>query len=170
MSGMTTGNTSTYEPLSSVYWGGDHLVLLDQRLLPEEIVYLKLYTPEEVWEGIHSMKVRGAPAIGIAAAFGAVLGECRWKPMVARIGFSKSQNLRLSRNVQTDGRQSVLGAGPHQACSREAGGFGSRHGRSERGAARRSRGHPGRGRGCMPPHRRERAAVLPGRHGRAHPL
>ncbi|MFB4326056.1 S-methyl-5-thioribose-1-phosphate isomerase [Priestia sp. BR_2] len=74
MSGMTTGNTSTYEPLSSVYWGGDHLVLLDQRLLPEEIVYLKLYTPEDVWEGIHSMKVRGAPAIGIAAAFGAVLG------------------------------------------------------------------------------------------------
>lgn len=74
MSGMTTGKTSTYEPLSSVYWGGDHLVLLDQRLLPEEIVYLKLYTPEEVWEGIHSMKVRGAPAIGIAAAFGAVLG------------------------------------------------------------------------------------------------
>ncbi|WFB57225.1 S-methyl-5-thioribose-1-phosphate isomerase [Paenibacillus sp. BR1-192] len=74
MSGMTTGNTSTYEPLSSVYWGGDHLVLLDQRLLPEEIVYLKLYTPEEVWEGIHFMKVRGAPAIGIAAAFGAVLG------------------------------------------------------------------------------------------------
>ncbi|MGE7827253.1 S-methyl-5-thioribose-1-phosphate isomerase [Paenibacillus sp. NPDC093718] len=74
MSGMTTGNASTYEPLSSVYWGGDHLVLLDQRLLPEEIVYLQLYTPEEVWEGIHSMKVRGAPAIGIAAAFGTVLG------------------------------------------------------------------------------------------------
>ncbi|OIB04879.1 S-methyl-5-thioribose-1-phosphate isomerase [Paenibacillus sp. LC231] len=74
MSGMTTGNASTYEPLSSVYWGGDHLVLLDQRLLPEEIVYLQLFTPEEVWEGIHSMKVRGAPAIGIAAAFGAVLG------------------------------------------------------------------------------------------------
>lgn len=74
MSGMTTGNVSTYEPLSSVYWGGDHLVLLDQRLLPEEIVYLQLFTPEEVWEGIHSMKVRGAPAIGIAAAFGAVLG------------------------------------------------------------------------------------------------
>lgn len=77
MSGMTTGNASTYEPLSSVYWGGDHLVLLDQRLLPEEIVYLQLYTPEEVWEGIHSMKVRGAPAIGIAAAFGAVLGGMR---------------------------------------------------------------------------------------------
>lgn len=92
MSGMTTGNTSTYEPLSSVYWGGDHLVLLDQRLLPEEIVYLQLYTPEEVWEGIHSMKVRGAPAIGIAAAFGAVLGgmqveaDCReeWLQQVAK--------------------------------------------------------------------------------------
>lgn len=79
MSGMTTGNASTYEPLSSVYWGGDHLVLLDQRLLPEEIVYLQLFTPEEVWEGIHSMKVRGAPAIGIAAAFGAVLGGMQFE-------------------------------------------------------------------------------------------
>jgi len=79
MSGMTTDNSTTHEPLSSVYWGGDHLVLLDQRLLPEEIVYLKLYTSEEVWEGIHSMKVRGAPAIGIAAAFGTVLGGLRYE-------------------------------------------------------------------------------------------
>ncbi|KOP66977.1 methylthioribose-1-phosphate isomerase [Bacillus sp. FJAT-18019] len=79
MSGMTPGNANTYAPLSSVYWEGDHLVLLDQRLLPEEIVYLQLSTPEEVWEGIHSMKVRGAPAIGIAAAFGAVLGGMQYE-------------------------------------------------------------------------------------------
>jgi len=79
MSGITSGNANTYAPLSSVYWEGDHLVLLDQRLLPEEIVYLNLSTPEEVWEGIHSMKVRGAPAIGIAAAFGAVLGGMQYQ-------------------------------------------------------------------------------------------
>ncbi|GAE05830.1 methylthioribose-1-phosphate isomerase [Paenibacillus sp. JCM 10914] len=52
MSGTTNtaGSLDIHEPLSSVFWGGDHLVLLDQRLLPEEIVFLKLFTPEEVWD------------------------------------------------------------------------------------------------------------------------
>jgi methylthioribose-1-phosphate isomerase len=58
----------------SVQWCGDCLEMLDQRLLPEQTVYLELRTIEEVWEGIRSMKVRGAPAIGIAAAFGVYLG------------------------------------------------------------------------------------------------
>lgn len=47
MSYTSAGQTHTYEPLSSVSWGGDHLILLDQRLLPEDIVYLKLYTPRK---------------------------------------------------------------------------------------------------------------------------
>ncbi|MDP4097938.1 S-methyl-5-thioribose-1-phosphate isomerase [Paenibacillus sp. P96] len=58
----------------SLIWKGDRLAMLDQRLLPESIVMLDLFTPEEVWEGIHAMKVRGAPAIGMAAAYGVVLG------------------------------------------------------------------------------------------------
>lgn len=66
--------TPEHQPLSSLNWKKDKLEMLDQRLLPETILMLKLYTPEEVWESIHSMKVRGAPAIGIAAAFGVVLG------------------------------------------------------------------------------------------------
>ncbi|PYE52586.1 methylthioribose-1-phosphate isomerase [Paenibacillus barcinonensis] len=66
--------TLEHQPLSSLNWKKDKLEMLDQRLLPETILMLKLYTPEEVWESIHSMKVRGAPAIGIAAAFGVVLG------------------------------------------------------------------------------------------------
>lgn len=66
--------TVTSEPLSSLTWRDNHLVLLDQRLLPESIVMLDLYTPEGVWDAIHTMKVRGAPAIGIAAAYGVVLG------------------------------------------------------------------------------------------------
>ncbi|MFC7681039.1 S-methyl-5-thioribose-1-phosphate isomerase [Paenibacillus sp. GCM10028914] len=74
MSNTNTMTDTTTGPLRSLDWGGDHLIMLDQRLLPGEIVNLKLYTPEDVWEGIHSMKVRGAPAIGIAAAYGAVLG------------------------------------------------------------------------------------------------
>lgn len=50
------------------------LVILDQTLLPNEKKYLRLTEPEEIWEAIYSLRVRGAPAIGIAAAFGAYLG------------------------------------------------------------------------------------------------
>jgi methylthioribose-1-phosphate isomerase len=58
----------------SVQWCGDYLEMLDQRLLPEQTEYLELWTIEDVWDGIRTMKVRGAPAIGIAAAFGVYLG------------------------------------------------------------------------------------------------
>ncbi|PYI57572.1 S-methyl-5-thioribose-1-phosphate isomerase [Paenibacillus flagellatus] len=61
-------------PLQSVAWAGDRLDLLDQRLLPEQIVFLPLTTAEDVWEAIRQLKVRGAPAIGIAAAYGVYLG------------------------------------------------------------------------------------------------
>ncbi|MFF2888404.1 S-methyl-5-thioribose-1-phosphate isomerase [Paenibacillus sp. NPDC057967] len=67
--------TENYAGLQSVIWTGDQLDLLDQRLLPEEIVYLPLTTSEDVWEAIRHLKVRGAPAIGIAAAYGVVLGS-----------------------------------------------------------------------------------------------
>jgi len=63
-----------YRGLQSIRWAGDGLELLDQRLLPEQIVFLKLKTAEEVWEAIRLMKVRGAPAIGMAAAYGVYLG------------------------------------------------------------------------------------------------
>jgi methylthioribose-1-phosphate isomerase len=65
---------SGHGALQSVRWMGEHLDLLDQRLLPEEIVYLPLQTAEEIWEAIRHLKVRGAPAIGIAAAYGVYLG------------------------------------------------------------------------------------------------
>jgi methylthioribose-1-phosphate isomerase len=53
--------------------GRDELVLLDQTRLPGEVVHLRLRSPEQVFEAIRSLRVRGAPAIGIAAAYGAVL-------------------------------------------------------------------------------------------------
>lgn len=71
---MTDTSPSSYAGLQSLIWAGGKLELLDQRLLPEETVYLPLTTAEEVWEAIRHMKVRGAPAIGIAAAYGLVLG------------------------------------------------------------------------------------------------
>lgn len=61
------------EPLKSLNWTGDHLDLLDQRLLPEEIVYIKIKSAQDAWEAIKQLKVRGAPAIGITAAYGLYL-------------------------------------------------------------------------------------------------
>ena len=46
------------------------LVIIDQTQLPGREVYLVLKTPEEIWEAIYLLKVRGAPAIGVAAAYG----------------------------------------------------------------------------------------------------
>lgn len=46
------------------------VVILDQTQLPEKEVYLRLKTPEEIWEAIYLLKVRGAPAIGVTAAYG----------------------------------------------------------------------------------------------------
>lgn len=62
------------QPLSPIIWAGNRLELLDQRQLPERIEYLHLTTPAEVWEAIRELAVRGAPAIGISAAYGVVLG------------------------------------------------------------------------------------------------
>ena len=57
--------------------GTGELVLLDQTLLPGEVRSIHLREPEQVREAIYELRVRGAPAIGIAAAYGAYLGACR---------------------------------------------------------------------------------------------
>ncbi len=54
-------------------WTGDCLLLLDQRKLPHEETWVSCETAEEVAEAIRSMVTRGAPLIGITAAFGVVL-------------------------------------------------------------------------------------------------
>jgi methylthioribose-1-phosphate isomerase len=58
-----------------IRWRGDRLELLDQRLLPEQTVYVTCRTAAEVAQAIRDMVVRGAPAIGCAAAFGVVLDK-----------------------------------------------------------------------------------------------
>lgn len=48
----------------------DKLILIDQTLLPNEEVFIELDDPKDVWEAIKKLRVRGAPAIGVAAGFG----------------------------------------------------------------------------------------------------
>jgi methylthioribose-1-phosphate isomerase len=62
-----------YDRIRPILWTGDALQLLDQRKLPFIVEHLNCDTSDEVAAAIHSLAVRGAPAIGIAAAWGVVL-------------------------------------------------------------------------------------------------
>jgi len=64
-------------PVSTLHWRDGGLVLLDQTLLPTEVVYLTCTDVETIARAIEELKVRGAPAIGIAAAYGVVVGARR---------------------------------------------------------------------------------------------
>jgi methylthioribose-1-phosphate isomerase len=58
-------------------WRGDHVAMIDQTLLPGELVILEVRTVEGMAEAIGALRIRGAPAIGVAAAYGVVLGALR---------------------------------------------------------------------------------------------
>lgn len=66
-------NLAQFDTVRAVEWRDNALYLLDQRRLPEEAIYLRLDSAIEVAQAIKNMVVRGAPAIGIAAVYGAAL-------------------------------------------------------------------------------------------------
>jgi len=93
------------DPLETVGWIGDArsgcVRLVDQTLLPGDFLQIECRDVPAVWEAIRSLRVRGAPAIGIAAAFGAVLGgqsaEGSDAEAVRSAVRSASDHLRTSR-------------------------------------------------------------------------
>src|SRR5262249_31972309 len=72
----TTETNGNAAPRTIAWIGGlDGFVrLIDQTLLPTRLEYRDCHTIEEIWEAIRVLRVRGAPAIGVAAAMGVVLG------------------------------------------------------------------------------------------------
>src|SRR5438477_1110064 len=92
------------QPPRTIAWVGgiDGFVrLIDQTLLPTRLEYRDCRTVEEVWEAIRTLRVRGAPAIGVAAAMGVVVGLQSFKDR-SRGAFSRrlkevSAYLRTSR-------------------------------------------------------------------------
>jgi methylthioribose-1-phosphate isomerase len=60
--------------LPTIEWKGDAVVMIDQRKLPASEVYVTCKTAPEVAKAIKTMVIRGAPAIGVAAAMGIALG------------------------------------------------------------------------------------------------
>lgn len=63
--------------LPTIAWDGDEIVLIDQRKLPGREIYVRCRTGNEVAKAITNMAIRGAPAIGVAAAMGLALGAAR---------------------------------------------------------------------------------------------
>ncbi len=103
---MMSASSGTEGYVLTLRWVGDaatgYLKMVDQTLLPTEHVEIDCRDVPSVWEAIKSLRVRGAPAIGVAAAYGAVLGarvarrpRCRSRAPRTRRGNRSS--LRTSR-------------------------------------------------------------------------
>ncbi len=60
--------------VETIRWDNGTLNIIDQTLLPTEYVRIDLSTLDDVWKAIQQLKVRGAPAIGVCAAFGVIVG------------------------------------------------------------------------------------------------
>ena len=63
--------------VETIQWIDDTVVMIDQTRLPREVVYVTCRTYQEVADAIRSMVIRGAPAIGVAAAMGVAIGVLR---------------------------------------------------------------------------------------------
>ena len=93
---------SRYESkVHPILWADDHLLLLDQRKLPQEIYLQACRSCDDVVDAIRDMVVRGAPAIGVTAAYGMVLAA-RAAPTTGRDEWrtffdSKIESLRNAR-------------------------------------------------------------------------
>jgi len=61
-------------PVETIKWQKNKVRIIDQTLLPHKVKFVSCATPREMWKAIRTMKIRGAPALGVAAAFGVYLG------------------------------------------------------------------------------------------------
>ena len=66
--------------VKTVQWVNQQLIIIDQTLLPGEYREITLKTAQDVWDAIKVLKVRGAPAIGVCAAYGVLVGIQEKKP------------------------------------------------------------------------------------------
>ena len=99
--------------LQTLHWIGDvdgHLRLIDQTRLPVEFVEIDCHDVQTVWEAIKVLRVRGAPAIGVAAAYGVYLGVQKVIASDEATFFRRlREDGRLPGHQPSHGRQSVLG-------------------------------------------------------------
>src|SRR3989338_11025934 len=61
-------------PIATIKWSSDSVKIIDQRRLRGELKFIVCKDVTALWKAIKSLAVRGAPALGVAAAFGVLLG------------------------------------------------------------------------------------------------
>jgi len=86
-------------PIPTIQWDDGKVKLIDQTLLPNELKYIYCKNVEEIWKAIKVLRVRGAPAIGIAGALGTVLGV--WESEAESYSEFKSQLDKVTAYLAT---------------------------------------------------------------------
>jgi methylthioribose-1-phosphate isomerase len=86
--------------VQTLRWAGDRLEMIDQRVLPAEFRYLSFDSAAAVAQGIHDMVVRGAPAIGVAAAYGVALEALKLSTQSIDV-FNHGLNLGFQKLAQS---------------------------------------------------------------------
>ncbi|MDW7978819.1 MAG: hypothetical protein RMH74_08465 [Candidatus Caldarchaeum sp.] len=84
--------------LETIIWDDkkEELLLLDQRVVPDKVSYVRCRTYRDVAEAIRNMTVRGAPAIGVAAAFGIALAALKSKAKTRKALLTRVQQARTT--------------------------------------------------------------------------
>jgi len=86
--------------LPTIQWNSDRVVMIDQRKLPGREIFIECTDYRQIAEAIETMVIRGAPAIGVAAAFGVALGVLKTDEKKLEKEFEKIV-LRLERTRPT---------------------------------------------------------------------
>ncbi|HTZ62311.1 MAG TPA: S-methyl-5-thioribose-1-phosphate isomerase [Thermoplasmata archaeon] len=109
-------------PVRALWYRNGTLFLLDQRVLPGRTVVRRLRTLAETAEAIRSMAVRGAPAIGVAAAYGMLLGyrEGRYTPASAAAALRKTRPTAVDLFVGIETVRTAWAAGRDPEAAAEA--------------------------------------------------
>ncbi len=66
-------------PVATIVWVKDHIRIIDQTRLPERLVFLDIRDVPALAEAVKNLRIRGAPALGIAGAMGVALAACRFR-------------------------------------------------------------------------------------------
>src|ERR1700741_5189906 len=94
-----------YDRIRPIRWLGDRLELLDQRKLPFGVEYLECRDSAAVAQAIRDLVVRGAPAIGIAAAYGVVLAG---RGITAKHGVDALANMKTALDQLSASRPTAV--------------------------------------------------------------
>ena len=86
--------------VETLRWFNNRLEMIDQRILPAAFEYLSYYSASSVAEGIRSMVVRGAPAIGVAAAYGVALEALKLSAEPSTLRQAQGERIEFNKGME----------------------------------------------------------------------